>query len=1799
MVFGALMAIAWVAALVCTSPLSAQTKDKKPPDPAQVAADVERAKLVVPIPAATADYVFGVDKALPGWEGMAGIATAKDYFGPGADAMDTQPIVYGKCFYWPLKGVKAGKYYIGLWAQSNDTYNRSEYSPGRFLATIYLNGWPVRFSTTSDPVQVKPPTSDKPAIWLAELQSKDAIDLKDGDEITVAGSHEGKYLRLCLYNNEPARGHGVTGQTWGMRDGALSQVQLDVKAQIIGDQLDGSEHEAKVIIGNPLPYAAKIDADVLLADYYGKPVVKETVPLTIESHKTAVVSRKFKAVGTDIAYQMSVKTRPSEGATLVPRPLEMVPLNAFARLGFLPSRPGPLDVWQHTRMELSRNQTGQRMLLTLDGGDWQMAPLTTRRVPQTVPDKLDFKQINVPDRRRAELPEGIYGQWYRKTFKLPSWMTGQRYIVEVTQVVVEGTMFMNGVQVGCKREGSALPLVVDVTDQLKKDADNELVICARGAIAMVADNYVDKCKPSDGIDVDDHADWVNNPRPFVSVDSVFLHTAPEVRVKQAMALPQVDQGKLKVLARVENTAKEARDVQLKIAVEQFGNAVDTQFADKKVHLNAGEMQEVSVEGTVKGLTPYTPKNPALSKLLISIVDGDKNLDTFAQRFGYRQARLDGLEFKYNGQPKRMMGAFQHGEGNLLDRQEAVEGSRDYQIRGEWCPIDNYDETGMFTYIDVDGMWMVNWARINNPKRWESARRVAVEYAWLLQSRPCVLGYDLSNEGWHYAPYSCGPEGQSQYGDLLMSVAKAMRDTVDPHLWIMGDGEEDYGGKLDFCSFHYLNQGVESGTWSMPEGIADQVKGGFHYSPDCFFINGSAKEPQPGTVLGACIPPWKYGSHACGETETFWFFGNKNGVPMCAFLGDKASVSSNYQFFTGPGMSWTKGSLDAYRDMDEAFIGGLYWRSFLATGTQGVTFIMPEQEIRYFSGAKVDRRLTVIDDEFRPGKLVFTWQLLDDNRQKVDGGEMSMDSTTKFLGRKRVAFDMPKVDKRSKYTLTLNLTKDGVQREYEERLMEVWPPFVGQASRLPESIRRQTPAMYDPKNQLAQAIKQIGIEAQSITKLDSQTLAQFKALIVGPMAFDESMSEQGKAIRDFAAAGGRVLLLEQTTPLALPADTYVELKGQFSTLFVRAGDHPVMKGLTDVDFQMWNPGHVAAHRTYRRPARGNFMTLVEGGHDGGLYWTPLMEVYLGKGSVLATQFPLTENINTEPMCAEMLVRMLAYLDQPVYRSAQEPLAMMNCSKEVQARLSEIRVGGTFKSDDPNVWLLDMSTPGQLESASFKNHVAAGGTLIVHRVKPDQAAWLSDVLGKTAKITVQPYQSWEDRQMIDQPASPLLTGLNNVDFYWRSQIVSEAGDGTEQVSNGVQQKIRKQVEYVVSVEGEKDLLFPGGLFDVKVGKGRVIIDQLNWEVSEEDIIGGSPKRVISMLLTNLGIAQRPPNPKPSLPAGVTYESVDITAQANTSTTDHKAGGSEWCSWGPNSDIRDMGTGKLNFQGIPFWVPEGKANAIALKTGCVDYLKTFPDSVTVPVGKDKVAGLYLLHTGGWTGGKASFGRREIWYSDGAKEVIGMNETDMGDWNYGHDQFPDEEYTTTTVAWRGVCQQYPQTRVYKTLWVNPHPEKKIDKIVITDAGLIPDQQRFVAHLAITLAMAPTGGPAAIVGDPAKAKALIAEATKLIEAKDTQGALEKLDAALAADPVNTGAWEVLTRLRATTDDVRTFTGLCQRWMTADPKNYQPYNTLGAFLETKGQKEEALKLYKRSLEIEWNQPPTGEAVRRLEKELKK
>jgi hypothetical protein len=169
--------------------------------------------------------------------------------------------------------------------------------------------------------------------------------------------------------------------------------------------------------------------------------------------------------------------------------------------------------------------------------------------------------------------------------------------------------------------------------------------------------------------------------------------------------------------------------------------------------------------------------------------------------------------------------------------------------------------------------------------------------------------------------------------------------------------------------------------------------------------------------------------------------------------------------------------------------------------------------------------------------------------------------------------------------------------------------------------------------------------------------------------------------------------------------------------------------------------------------------------------------------------------------------------------------------------------------------------------------------------------------------------------------------------------------------------------VKVDGASDYLFPGGLVEMPLGKGRVIVDQVRWEASNKDMICGSPARYLSVLLTNLGISRRLPTAKPVLPKGVTYEPIDLASVANRGFKDDKAGdGIGWLDWGPDADLSSFPTGNVTLGGVPYLVPSGEKNAIVLRVNpdFAPCLANYPDSVAIPVNKRRVAGLYFLHTG-----------------------------------------------------------------------------------------------------------------------------------------------------------------------------------------------------------------------------------------------
>ena len=152
----------------------------------------------------------------------------------------------------------------------------------------------------------------------------------------------------------------------------------------------------------------------------------------------------------------------------------------------------------------------------------------------------------------------------------------------------------------------------------------------------------------------------------------------------------------------------------------------------------------------------------------------------------------------------------------------------------------------------------------------------------------------------------------------------MRKLIWPEFWFLSDGNGSLGKRLDFTSWHYMNQGWSSDYGDGARVNRDDAHKGLQvawYAPDSFFVSGAASPPKANAVVHDTnsADDWHPGM-ACAATEEFWFTDQNNGPAIAKFLGDRAAVSSNWQFHTGRGMWWGKLSIDAYRDTGASVMG---------------------------------------------------------------------------------------------------------------------------------------------------------------------------------------------------------------------------------------------------------------------------------------------------------------------------------------------------------------------------------------------------------------------------------------------------------------------------------------------------------------------------------------------------------------------------------------------------------------------------------------------------------------------------------------------------------------------------------------------------------------------------------------------------------------------------------------------------------------------------------------------------------------
>jgi beta-glucuronidase len=273
--------------------------------------------------------------------------------------------------------------------------------------------------------------------------------------------------------------------------------------------------------------------------------------------------------------------------------------------------------------------------------------------------------------------------WYVKQTYVPSNWQGQRVFIRVGSACYQGTVYVNGEQVGT-HEGGHLPFAFEITNLVKWDADN--------VIAISVENELKATRVPSGNMSSTMGMFASTPRttfdfyPFAGLHRpVVLYTVPQTYIEDVTVVTGINgaDGTVKVTAKLNAAATAQGSVQLKGG----DTAVKANLAFKD------GVAEATL--TVPNAHLWSDKDPYLYDLIIQ-----SEGDSYSLKAGIRTIAVQGGQILLNGQPVQMNGYGRHEDfiasGKGLNLPLMI---KDYQLM-RWTGANAY-RTSHYPYSEEE------------------------------------------------------------------------------------------------------------------------------------------------------------------------------------------------------------------------------------------------------------------------------------------------------------------------------------------------------------------------------------------------------------------------------------------------------------------------------------------------------------------------------------------------------------------------------------------------------------------------------------------------------------------------------------------------------------------------------------------------------------------------------------------------------------------------------------------------------------------------------------------------------------------------------------------------------------------------------------------------------------------------------------------------------------------------------------------------------------------------------------------
>jgi hypothetical protein len=206
--------------------------------------------------------------------------------------------------------------------------------------------------------------------------------------------------------------------------------------------------------------------------------------------------------------------------------------------------------------------------------------------------------------------------WYRRSFTVPAGWKGQRVLLHFGAVDWEAAVWVNGKQLGLHRGGYDA-FSFDITDTLKADGAQEVVV----AVLDPTDQYWQPkgkqvLKPGGIMYTGTSGIW----------QTVWVEPVAQASVEGLTVIPDIDAGTVQLSLALRN------------ATDRHNVEVVVLDGDTELSKSGGPARAKMTIG-VKNAKLWTPDNPYLYNLRVTLMEDNKPIDTITSYFGMRKIAM--------------------------------------------------------------------------------------------------------------------------------------------------------------------------------------------------------------------------------------------------------------------------------------------------------------------------------------------------------------------------------------------------------------------------------------------------------------------------------------------------------------------------------------------------------------------------------------------------------------------------------------------------------------------------------------------------------------------------------------------------------------------------------------------------------------------------------------------------------------------------------------------------------------------------------------------------------------------------------------------------------------------------------------------------------------------------------------------------------------------------------------------------------------------------------------------------------